>query len=101
MHFHPEKPARVDQEVEERQQMKAGRAPAKVSSFDDTHNSQDKVSKWIEGKTVEEKRAEATSTLKDEDCLDSAVKVCIESLKAGIQSGLSLEDGPIVFSASG
>jgi hypothetical protein len=101
MHFHSEKPARVDREVEARQQIKAGHAPAKVSSSDDTHNSQDKVAKWIEGETVEEKRAEAMSTLKGEDCLDSAVKVCVKSLKAGIQNGLSLADGLMGFLASG
>ncbi|WAQ81954.1 hypothetical protein PtA15_2A267 [Puccinia triticina] len=73
----------------------AGGAPTEGSS-DDGHNSQDELTKRIEGEAVDAKTAEATSTLKDEDwsadTSAGAVKARMKSLEAGIQNGLSLVD---------
>ncbi|KAA1069596.1 hypothetical protein PGT21_028964 [Puccinia graminis f. sp. tritici] len=74
----------------------AGSAPAEGGSSDDGHNSQDELTKRIEGEAVDEKTAEATSTLKDDDwsadTSAGAVKARMKSLEAGIQNGLSLAD---------
>ncbi|EGG08818.1 uncharacterized protein MELLADRAFT_115896 [Melampsora larici-populina 98AG31] len=63
---------------------------------DEGHNSQDELTKRIEGEAVDVKTAEAQSLLKDEDwSVDTsaeAVKARMKSLEAGIQNGLSLGD---------
>lgn len=63
---------------------------------DEGANSQDELTKRIEGEAVDEKTAEAQSTLKDEDwsadTSAQAVKARIKSLEAGIQNGLGLGD---------
>jgi translation initiation factor 5 len=74
----------------------AGAATAEGGSSEDGHNSQDELTKRIEGEAVDEKTAEATSTLKDDDwsadTSAGAVKARMKSLEAGIQNGLSLVD---------
>lgn len=74
----------------------AAAAPEGGSSSDDGHNSQDELTKRIEGEAVDAKTAEATSTLKDQDwsadTSAEAVKARMKSLEAGVQNGLSLGD---------
>jgi len=74
----------------------AGAPGAEGGSSDEGHNSQDELTKRIEGEAVDVKTAEATSTLKDQDwsadTSAEAVKARMKSLEAGIQNGLSLGD---------
>lgn len=67
---------------------------AEAGGSDEGHNSQDELTKRIEGEAVDEKTAEAQSTLKDKewsvDTSAEAVKARIKSLEAGIQNGLGL-----------
>ncbi|POV97086.1 hypothetical protein PSHT_10073 [Puccinia striiformis] len=73
-----------------------GAAGEGAGSSDEGHNSQDELTKRIEGEAVDEKTAEATSTLKDEDwsadTSAAAVQARMKSLEAGIQNGLALDD---------
>ncbi|MBW0481364.1 hypothetical protein O181_021079 [Austropuccinia psidii MF-1] len=66
------------------------------SGSDDGQNSQDELTKRIEGEAIDPKKAEAMSALKDQDwSVDTsaeAVKARIKSLEAGIQNGLGLGD---------
>lgn len=66
-------------------------------SSDDGHNSQDELTKRIEGEAVDVETAEATSALKGEDwsadTSAEAVKARMKSLEVGIQSNLTLSGG--------
>lgn len=70
--------------------------PTEGNSDEDGQNSQDELTKRIEGEAVDEKTAEATSTLKDQDwsadTSAGAVKARMKSLEVGIQSSLTLGD---------
>lgn len=76
-----------------------------AGSSDEGHNSQDELTRRIEGEAVDAKTAEATSTLKDDDwsadTSANAVKARMKSLEVGMQNGLSLGDDDEDDNASG